>query len=188
MAAKWLRILLMCLLLNPAAMLRIVGSALGWVVRLSVLLGGTIGLGGCGVEHATAPHVSMCPAQAPVDGSAYQSEAGACEYGGDRFGRCSLLASCTWDSEARHLTWQLSQQPGCDNAPGCPANFTSLPQHAACPGDLTTACDYPQGHCSCEACFDDETRTTRGSWQCIALALTHDLRVCAWRTQAGSCR
>lgn len=155
-------------------MQRSLSCIFGSGLRVVALVAAVAGAYGCAVDHGSGPGAadggsSVCPARAPSADSPCQAGGQRCEYGGDRFGRCSLLASCAFDFERAHLTWQLLQQPGCDTAPACPANFDSLAKNADCPAELTTACDYPDDRCRCAACLDLETQSTRREWQCTPL-------------------
>lgn len=102
----------------------------------------------------------QCPQEVPSSGSACVPMLGPleCEYGGDRFGRGTIIAECVSDGQGPFL-WSLLDNALLTNPPTCPSTYQDA-QSGSCPSTGPIACEYDEGRCACVC----ETATV--SWKC----------------------
>jgi hypothetical protein len=83
-----------------------------------------------------------------------------CEYGGDRYGRNTVLALCVAPAGGQKTSWQLLDRILPANPPDCPPTWTQAQCRQGASGDKPLACDYDEGRCA-YVCTED-----RFIWEC----------------------
>jgi hypothetical protein len=92
-----------------------------------------------------------CPPTVPAEGATCSPVPAplGCEYGGDAFGRCTTMASCSASSGSGPFAFHLSTSASCGaNAADCPSSFGAVPEGGTCSTD-GLSCRYDEGVCGC---------------------------------------
>jgi hypothetical protein len=132
----------------------------------------------CRSPGSQAARDPRCPASAAAAGEPCNPVPAPlwCEYGGDQYGRCTMLLVCALQRDG---TFQFTSPFGSSggstlpcgtNPPGCPDTYASAMADEAgadaglCAASRTLLCDYPEGVCGCG------TGSSESGWTCAPRA------------------
>jgi hypothetical protein len=131
---------------------------------------------GEGAPQPKGTHAAPCLDPMPADGTACSSPGATCEYGGDTPATlCSTMVRCYGATDSSPTTWHVTPpDPSCvsqpsQDSPSCPATFGALMNGAACPLS-GNECVYPEGVCSCTACYDGASQVADKQWTCVGFS------------------